>query len=265
MATFEEEYKKIEKNVRLLCRATLLFKKIRVNGAENWIRGGPNIIVGNHIGSYKDVSLLLLSVPRQIFFTANKMIFTRDEASSLVLKHLRRHMGKWGEFIHVLLNPVYSLLVRYVSSNIAKVGTIPVDIYGSKRDTIRKCEGYLKKGRAIITLQGLGRVYPEDPNPYVKSFRRGASVMACNLYRELKLSVPVTPVSFFGTHILWGVPHSILVNVGRPMFVKDYWTADVGQTIEKFRAALEAAVSGLFIESLRWRGERKKWTGHLTF
>ena len=252
MATFEEEYKKIEKNVRLLSRATLLFKKIQVRGTENWVREGPNIIVGNHIGSYKDVSLLILSVPRQIFFTANKMIFTREEASRLVLKHLRRHMGKFGEFVHVILNPLYSFMVRYVSSNIAKVGTIPVDIYGSKRDAVLKFQEYLKKGRAVIALQGLGRLYPEDPNPYVKNFRRGISFMAYSLYHETKLSVPVTPVSVFGTHCLWGVPRPILVNVGQPLFIKDYWGADASRTIERFRLALETTVSKLLVDSLKW-------------
>jgi 1-acyl-sn-glycerol-3-phosphate acyltransferase len=252
MATFEEEYKKIERGVRRLSRGTLLFKKIQLRGAENWVREGPNIIVGNHIGSYKDVSLLLLTVPRQIYFTANKMIFSRKEASELVLRHLRRHMGEFGEFIHVILNPLYAFLVRFVSSNIARVGTIPIDIDGSKRDAIRKCQEYLKQGRAIIALQGRGRVHPDDPNPYVKSFRRGVSYMAYNLYHELGLSVPVTPVSFFGTHILWGVPQPILVNVGRPLFIKDFWSASAGQTIEKFRYALETTVSGLLLDSLKW-------------
>jgi hypothetical protein len=62
----------------------------------------------------------------------------------------------------------------------------------------------------------------------------------------------VTPVSFFGTHILWGVPQPILVNVGRPLFIKDFWSASAGQTIEKFRYALETTVSGLLLDSLKW-------------
>jgi len=198
MATFEEEYKRIEKAVRLMSKGCLLFKRIDIRGAENWIKEGPNIIVGNHIGSYKDVALLLLTVPRRIFFTANKMIFNRQDASALVLRHLRRHMGKTGDFVHVILNPLYSFMVRFVSSNIAKIGTIPVDIYGSRRDAIFRCQDYLKHDRAIIALQGRGRVHPREPNPYVKSFRRGVSFMAYNLYKEQKISVPVTPVSFFG-------------------------------------------------------------------
>ena len=51
---------------------------------------------------------------------------------------------------------------------------------------------------------------------------------------------------------MWGVPATIKVNVGRPLFIKDYWTGDEVSTVEKFRAALERTVSGLFRESLSW-------------
>ena len=64
--------------------------------------------------------------------------------------------------------------------------------------------------------------------------------MAYNLYKESGLAVPVTPLSIFGTHIMWGVPATIKVNVGRPLFVKDYWTGEEVSTVEAFRAALAA-------------------------
>ena len=76
--------------------------------------------------------------------------------------------------------------------------------------------------------------------------------MAYNLYKENGLDVPVTPMSIFGTHIMWGVPATIKVNVGRPLFVKDYWTGEEVSTVEAFRAALERTVTGLFRESLGW-------------
>jgi 1-acyl-sn-glycerol-3-phosphate acyltransferase len=104
----------------------------------------------------------------------------------------------------------------------------------------------------VIALQGRGRVHPKDPNPYVKPFRRGVSIMAYNLFKKDGFSVPVTPMSIFGTHIMWGVPATIKVNVGWPLFIKDYWTGDEVSTVEKFRAALERTVSGLFLDSLSW-------------
>jgi 1-acyl-sn-glycerol-3-phosphate acyltransferase len=187
-----------------------------------------------------------------IYFTANKMFFNRQEASELVLRHLHRHMGEFGSFVHVLLNPYYSFMVNFVSGHITRIGTIPVDIYGSKRASILKCQDYLRQGRAVIALQGRGRVFPSEPNPYVKEFRRGVSIMAYNLYKENGLSVPVTPLSIFGTHIMWGVPATIKVNVGRPLFVKDHWTGEEVSTVEAFRAALQRTVTALFRESLSW-------------
>jgi 1-acyl-sn-glycerol-3-phosphate acyltransferase len=252
MATFEEEFKRIEKSVDRVTRAFIFPKKIDLRGGENFVQEGPNIIVGNHIGSYKDVAILLRTVPRMIFFTANKMIFDKKEASELVLRHLHRHMGKFGGFIHLILNPLYTYVVHFVSGNAAKVGSIPVDIYGSKRESILKCQDYLRKGRAVIALQGRGRVHPRDPNPYVKSFRRGVSIMAYNLFKQEGIAVPITPMAIFGTHIMWGVPGTIKVNVGKPLYIKDYSGGGEAETVEKFRAALERRVSGLLYESLSW-------------
>lgn len=252
MGTYEQEFQSIRWFVGHLTKFFLFPKTIELRGGENFIREGPNIIVGNHIGAYKDVSILLRTVPRMIYFTANKMFFNRQEASELVLRHLHRHMGNFGGFVHLILNPFYSYMVDYVSGHIARIGTIPVDIYGSKRESILKCQDYLKEGRAIIALQGRGRVHPKDPNPYVKEFRRGISIMAYNLHRESGFSVPVTPLSIFGTHIMWGVPATIKVNVGRPLFVRDYWTGEEVSTVEAFRAALQRSVTGLFRDSLSW-------------
>jgi 1-acyl-sn-glycerol-3-phosphate acyltransferase len=252
MATYEEEFKRIEKFVLRLSRLFLFPKKIDLRGAENFVKEGPNIITGNHIGSYKDVAVLLLIRPRMIYFTANKMIFNKQEASDLVLRHLHRHMGKFGGFLHIILNPFYSFMVQFVSGHVTKVGSIPVDMYGKRNDAILKCQEYLKKGRALIFLQGRGRVHPKDPNPYIKTFRRGVPIMAYNLYHEEGLSVPVTPLSIFGSHIMWAVPGRIRVNVGQPMYIRDYWGGSEVETVARFRDALERTVSGLLLESLKW-------------
>jgi 1-acyl-sn-glycerol-3-phosphate acyltransferase len=252
MEIYEQEYKKIEKFVLRVARFLLLPKKIDLRGSEHFVADGPNIITGNHIGSYKDVGVLLLIKPRMIYFTANKMLFSSAEASELVLRHLHRHLGSFGGFLHLLLNPFYSYMVHFVSGHVTKVGTIPVDMYGKRGDSIRKCQEYLRKGRAIIALQGRGRVHPRDPNPYIKPFRRGVAIMAYNLYRQDRLSVPVTPLSIFGTHVLWGVPERIRINVGQPMFIKDYWGGSEAETVEKFRSALEGSVTQLFVQSLAW-------------
>lgn len=252
MGTYEEEFEGIRRFLDAATRLFLFPKKVDLRGGENFVREGPNVIIGNHCGSYQDVSILLRNVPRMIYFTANQMIFTREGASELVLRHLHRHMGRFGGFVHVILRPFYNFMVDYISNHVAAIGTIPVDMYGSKRESVLKCQDYLRKGRAVIALQGRGRVHPKDPNPYVKEFRRGVSIMAYNLFKEDGVSVPVTPMSLFGTHIMWGVPATIKVNVGRPLFVKDYWTGEEVSTVEAFRAALQRTVAGLLRESLGW-------------
>jgi len=252
MATFEEEYKHIEKTVDFITKFFLLPKKIDVRGAENFAREGPEIIVGNHIGSYQDVSVLIRTRPRLTYFTANKEIFTKEGASELVSRHLHRHMGRFGGVIHFILSPFYAFMVDFVSGHIARIGSIPVDLRGSKRASVLRCQDYLKKGRAIVALQGRGRVQPKDPNPYVAGFRRGVSIMVYNIYKESGVSVPVTPLSIFGTHIMWGVPGTIKVNVGRPVHIKDHWTGDKASTVERLRSTLERTVSGLLLESLSW-------------
>ncbi|HPW17025.1 MAG TPA: hypothetical protein PLP83_01450 [Candidatus Aminicenantes bacterium] len=252
MPTFEEEFRHIKPFLDWATRLFLLPKKVDLRGGENFVREGPNIIIGNHCGSYKDVSVLLRKVPRMIYFTANRAIFDKKEASVLVERHLHRHMGRFGGFVHIILGPFYSFMVNYISNHIARIGTIPVDLYGSRRESILRCQDYLRRGRAVIALQGRGRVQPKDPNPYVAGFRRGVSIMAYNLFKESGLAVPVTPLSFFGTHIMWGVPATIKVNVGKPLFIRDHWTGEETATVERFRAALEGAVGGLLRESLGW-------------
>lgn len=250
MATLEEEYRRFQPVIRRLTFLALLGKKVEVRCPENFVPEGPNIIIGNHSGSFKDVATILKIVPRPIFFTANRMIFTKEEFDFLIRKHLRRHLKDFGLVVNSALKPLKYLFVRYVSANIAKVGTIPVDIYSTKREAIQTCLQYLRKGRAIIALQGRGRVHPQAPHPYVSSFRRGVSIMAYLLHQENGVAVPVTPLAMFGTHIPFLVPAKIRVNVGEPMSITSYLGGGVEETIERFRGALEAKVKSLFLELL---------------
>ncbi len=252
MATFEEELERLRNPIRRMTNLALFPKKIIVRGEKNWVREGPNLIVGNHIGSYKDVGLLFRVVPRPIFFTANQDIFDFNTFSALVSRHLNRHLRNFGPFVHMLLKPLYIYVVNFISTNIRRIGTVPVDLEGSRTDAVSKCETLLRQGRAVIALQGRGRVQPREPNPYVKAFRRGPAVMAHELYTQEGVSVAVTPLSVFGTHLLWGVPARIRVNVGPPLFIKDHLLQDAAETIRRFRQVLEDTVKRLFLESIRW-------------
>ncbi len=253
MATFEQELKNFEPVIRFLSRLSLLGKKVVVRGAENFVPEGPNIIVGNHIGSYKDVAALFRLVPRPIFFTANKEIFNKQDLYFLIRRYLKRHLKDFGWTVDRMITPLKYLFATYVSGNIAKIGTVPVNMKptGKKGEAMDRCEDIVRSGRALITLQGRGRVKKKEANPYVDTFRRGVSFIAYNLYMNHKLNVPVTPLAFYGTQTPVLVPGQVKINVGPPMFIGDHIAPGVNETVERFRSALEARVKSLFFDLIR--------------
>ena len=115
MPTFEKEFYRLLPKVQRLCRLLLVGKKLVVKGKNNLINSGPNIIVGNHAGSFKDVAALIQIVSRPVFFIANQMIFDKKELHFLVRKHLRRNLKDLGLALDLLLRPLKSLLVNFVS------------------------------------------------------------------------------------------------------------------------------------------------------
>jgi 1-acyl-sn-glycerol-3-phosphate acyltransferase len=251
MDTYEQEYHRVQPTLQKWVSFFLFRKKIEVRRPQNWIKDGPNIIIGNHCGAFKDVSTIIRIVPRVIYFTANKDIFHQDDFDRLMLKHLKRHLKDFGPVMHMMVKPLRKALIRFVTAHITKVGTIPVDLEGGKREAMGLCQEYLEKGRAIIALQGRGRVQPRNPHPYVSPFKRGAAILAYNLYNEQGISVPVTPLAMHGTQAPWIVPGTIGVNIGAPMFIADYLSAGFAESVENFRNALEMRVKALFLELIR--------------
>ncbi|MGD2294320.1 MAG: lysophospholipid acyltransferase family protein [Candidatus Aminicenantes bacterium] len=251
MPTYEEEYHRLFHIVARISSFALLGKKVIVKGKENFVKIGPNIIVGNHIGSFKDIAALVEIVPRPMFFIANQMIFNKKELNFLIRKHLKRNLKDFGLAIDLILRPLKTLFVNFITENIPKVGTIPVDIYQGKKQAIKKCQEYLEKGRTIIALQGRGRIMKGDPHPYVHEFRKGASIMSYNLYTEKSLSVPVTPLAFFGTHKSFVTPAKVKVNVGEPMYIADYMEKGFLDTINRFSEAMEERVKSLFYDLIK--------------
>jgi len=229
----------------------LLGKKIVAEGTENFVKQGPNIIVGNHIGTFKDAAIIYRIVPRSFIFTANKMILDKDELDFLIRKHLRRHFKEVGLLLNTVLKPLKVPFINFVTTTAKKIGAVPVDLYSSKRDAILKCQEGVKKGRSLITLHGRGRVMKDDPNPYVSPIRRGAAIISYNLYKNDGLVVPVTPLVMFGTHLPLFFPTTIRVKVGEPLYVTDYLGDSFTETVEQFRAAIEAKVNFLFFQIIK--------------
>ncbi|OQX55789.1 MAG: hypothetical protein B5M54_01005 [Candidatus Aminicenantes bacterium 4484_214] len=248
MTGFEEEFQRFRPVINRLSNIALLGKKVEVKGQDKFIQQGPNIIVGNHVGSFKDIAVLFKVVPRPIFFTANKMIFDVDEFNQLIKKHLRRYLKSFGLFVDLYFRPLKAYFVRYIATNISKVGTIPVDLYQKKRLAIRKCERYLRDGRAIVAFQGRGRIIKKAKNPYIPPFRYGVPVMAYNLYQQNKINVPVTPLAIFGAHVPFGFPGTIKMNVGAPMYITECLREDFSHSIECFRQLLEERVTKLLLD-----------------
>jgi 1-acyl-sn-glycerol-3-phosphate acyltransferase len=251
MEDFERAFVRIEPKLEHWLRFLLFGKKLEIRGAENFVRKGPNILLGNHCGAFKDVAVLLRIKPRMIYFTANRLIFNRETLDALILKHLRRHLKEVGPLFNSLVRPLKTRLIDFVSGNIRSVGTIPVALDSSKREAMELCEDYLRKGRAIVALQGRGRIHPDAPHPYVYAFKRGPAILAYVLYKEDGLVVPVTPLAFFGTHKPWVTPGKIRVSVGTPMDILPYMSDDFDTSVEAFRHALEERVRGLFLELIR--------------
>lgn len=251
MTTIEEEFEKLRPVLDKWSKVGLFAKKIDVKGVENFVKKGPAIIMGNHIGTLKDALTIYKIVPRPFVFTANKMIFDKNELDFLVRKHLKRHLKGFGLFVNAIIKPIKIPTINFVTRTVNRIGTIPVDLYSSKRDAILKCQETVKAGRVLITLQGRGRVIKTDPNPYVSPIRKGAAIISYNLYTNEGISVPVTPLVMFGTHRPFFIPGKIQVRVGEPMYISDYMGGGFEETIERFRCALEKMINSLFLEILR--------------
>ena len=105
MATIEEEFEKLRPVFDKWSKFGLFVNKIDVRGVENFVMKGPAIIMGNHIGTLKDALMIYKIVPRPFVFTANKMIFDRNELDFLIRKHLKRHLKGFGLFVNTIIKP----------------------------------------------------------------------------------------------------------------------------------------------------------------
>lgn len=244
MDIYTQELQRLAHVIQRLKFFSLLGKKVIVKGQNNFIKQGPNLIVGNHIGSFKDIAVLFHIVPRPMYFTANKNIFNKDEFSALIRRHLRIHFKDVGLLTDLVFKPLKQYFVNYISTNIAKIGSIPVDLDGKKRLAIEKCQDYVKAGRAVVLLQGRGRIVKNSSHPYIylSPFRKGPAIISYNLLKQHNISVPVTPVAMLGTHAPFLIPGKIRVNVGNPMRIENHLGSDFMTSVEIFRKALENQV-----------------------
>ncbi|MBN1940515.1 MAG: hypothetical protein JW843_13080 [Candidatus Aminicenantes bacterium] len=251
MPNFEEELVRFTPQIERVVRFALFPKRVVSRGAGHVPESGPVLLVGNHCGAIKDPSALYRAVRRPLFFNANRMLFNRADVDFLIRKHLRRHLKGFGLAFDRMLGPFKAMFVKFVSANIGRIGTIPADMYDqSNRSAVELFMEYLSAGRAVVSMQGRGRVHPDDPNPYVRAFGRGVPFIAYRMKAEEGVDIPVVPFSIFGTQRPWGVPGRVRVNIGPPLFIRDYESGNKDATVERFRAVLQGTVERLLVESL---------------
>ena len=254
MDAFEKDFLLLRPTLMKWVRLALFGKRIQVSGLENLPMRGPVVIVGNHIGSYKDIGALLQIIPRHIHFTANQEIFTRESFHALIRHHLKRHLKEFGLLFDAAIRPIKVPFVNFMADNIGRVGTIPVDLTRGKTQALQKCKDFLLEGRAVVLLQGRGRIDPKDPHPYVSKFRSGPAVICAEIFRDRGLVIPVTPVAMFGTHMPWVVPGRIKIAIGKPMCVTDHMAEDFSRTVSRFRSAMEKSVRVLLYRLIKGDG-----------
>jgi 1-acyl-sn-glycerol-3-phosphate acyltransferase len=251
MDAFEREFEKLRPTLMKWVGLSLFGKTVFCMGLENFPLEGPAIIVGNHIGSYKDIATLLKIAPRQIHFTANKEIFSKERFHALIRNHLKRHLKEFGLLLDVAVKPVKIPFVNFVSGNIQSVGSIPVDLEQGKTRALKSCETFLQKGKAIVLLQGRGRIISRDPHPLVSEFRRGPSILCYTMYTKYDMVVPVVPVAMYGTHNPWVVPSKVKVKIGKPLRITDFPIGEFGATISRMRAAMQKRVRILMYDLVK--------------
>jgi 1-acyl-sn-glycerol-3-phosphate acyltransferase len=251
MDEFDLSYDGLLPVIQGLSRGLLLTKRIIVRGRENFVGSGRNIIIANHVGSYKDIAVLFSVVPRRIFFMANARLFSRASFKDMIHTHLLRHMNAFGIALDLLLTPFKYWLVPTIADNIARIGTIPVDLERRRSEALGLCRDYLLKDRAVVSLQGMGFVSADGGHPYVPSFRPGPAVLAHTIREKDGLDVPVTPVAIYGAHWAWPVPSAIHVNIGEPMFIAEDLRNGREDAVRRFRDRLETRVKILFRDAFR--------------
>ncbi len=240
--------------VKRIAKVFLVFNRLEFKGLENKIASGPNIIVTNHpaavkemIGPAKDISTIyaVYDTPpnrRQVNFLANSELFAKHTFVETISKHLH-------PIIQKILNPSIRSFVNYAIPRIKAIGTIPVYSaeLGGRGETRKRIEEYMLKGKAVVFLQS-NYLHQSEIHPYLKRFRRGAAFIAYELYRKYKMSIPVTPISIYGTEGFIRPFKKIRVNIGKSMSIESFLKAK--SPVRSFTDALEEKVKDLLEESV---------------
>ncbi|MBW2990483.1 hypothetical protein KY348_02130 [Candidatus Woesearchaeota archaeon] len=262
----EKARKIYDKKARPVASFAIVENRFSWKGAKNKVEEGLNIVVSNHPGAHKDIASLIALYLRQLSFLANQEIFTQSEFDKLIRNYVKEFCDDKfkkvllakviSDSLNLLLTPIRLLIVNYISPKMADSGTIPVSIRKKNGNSDYKqiVESYLLNDLAVVFMQHNKNRKPSsyDPrNHEIREFTYGAPKAAYDLLMNHDINVPVTPISIKGTSGFWFKPFGqIKVNIGEPMFIKDYLTgltsSSERRTLYEFKNALEKRVVELY-------------------
>jgi 1-acyl-sn-glycerol-3-phosphate acyltransferase len=263
----EKGHRIYRKTGRIISNLFLLPNRFRVDGLENKIEEGPNIIVANHTGAGKDTAALYRIYKRMVFFCASHYLFDwKDFDREITENYMRLLISNKGlrRFINAVLFPLRRFFVKFSAPRIKAIGCIPVfnskEVLNSEwarrnRELKNLIKSYLLDNRAVILLQANLRQASEF-NPYIRRFKHGAAKIALELCREYSgFEVPITPISIYGAEGLMTLGASVSLRIGKSMTIKPF----LSQTnpVVALTEALEMMVAEMVEEDLKKYGRKK--------
>lgn len=263
-----EDGKKLYNNVaRTISTLFSVYTIKYIEGTENMVLKGPNLIIGTHERGALDVADLIKKYPRQLFFTANKDFFDRETALKTLEKSINRNFGKLGELANMLLKPLAYAFFSYISPRMIRVGSIPVDIRGGRNDEAKEAiKQYISQNRdgAFVFLQYRKKekhergFYPiraikncinKDIIPKKKIIvRRGGLKLFVDLYDDGKgVDIPVTLVTMkTSLHVIPPMLRAT-IKISPPDYISNYHVpGDPEYTFQRCHQGLERKLQEMY-------------------
>ncbi len=235
----------------------LFFNKIEYYGLENIIRGRSGIIAPNHVGSAKDIFSLFeilnqLGIP--LSFAARHELFDKDKTFGMAKSHLKKHIKVLESLV-----PDWRIeeFAEFCASVMEKMGAIKcaVDRKMDRAEMIKiNTEARTKMEydvsqleRKIVVFQYQDKKSRVDKHAVFHGAKKGAAIVAYNVYEHHRVVVPVYPAAILGSKGLmpWYMVTElrrkpIKVSIGQPLEITSF--INEKNPVESMRAELESRI-----------------------
>ena len=238
--------------------------KILINGLENRVKRGSNLIICTHGDEERDVAAITIAYSkkenkskegtgreteadgrRQVFFAANTELYYPDEFRKLVEKNIVRRWGAEGMDYKILglvsRRRLIEPFIKIVTSNIADMGCIPINIRGGNNsEGVRMIREYLLAQRVVALIQYYSKAQHKLKTPLFQ-IKPGGLVILDYLYEHHKLDVPITLMTVKKTD------SELIANIGKPEFISSYYIPhDIKETVQNAKTSLEDKLEKLY-------------------